>query len=203
MLYVGVFLISVATLLLEVLQTRILAFMLWPSLVYVVVTFAMLGFGMSGAALSIFPPMRWPRPRRTFGLFSLAFSVTAVLGVIMVGRFPIPALHFTEKMRYPIALVGYYFLLTVPYFFSGLCICSVFTVQTHRVNKLYFANLVGSGVGCVLLVVVISKLGGEGTLFLTAAIGLLAACAFAAGQSRGLVKAYAVLTAVSLVCGLL
>jgi len=50
-LFLGVFLISVSILAFELLQTRILSFIYWNHLVYITVTIALLGFGISGAFL--------------------------------------------------------------------------------------------------------------------------------------------------------
>src|SRR2546422_793730 len=54
-LYLGVFLISAATLLLELTLTRIFDVILWSNLAYLIVSSAIFGFGVGGIIL-----MRWP-----------------------------------------------------------------------------------------------------------------------------------------------
>jgi spermidine synthase len=168
-----------ATLLLEVLQTRILSFMLFPSLVFIVVSFAMLGFGVSGATLAVSPPTRWKNPRGALALLALGFSLSGVLGMVILGRFPLPAFQFMHDPANLVMLVAYYVVFTVPYYFSGLCLGVLFTLKSKRITTLYSVDLTGSGIGCLVLVWAIFPLGGEGTLVLAAALGIAASLAFA------------------------
>lgn len=196
--YVGVFLLTAGTLLLEVLQTRILSFMLFPSLVFIVVSFAMLGFGVSGATLAVSPPTRWRNPRGALALLSIGFAVSGVLGVIALGRFPLPAFQFMRDPMNLVLLVAYYVIFTIPYYFSGLCLGVLFTLQSKRITSLYCVDLTGSGIGCLVLVWAIFPLGGEGTLLLSAALGVAAAFAFA---MRGGKPAVAACAATAIACG--
>ncbi len=194
----GLFLISVSTLLLELLHTRLLSFMMLPSVVYIVITFSMLGFGLSGVALSIFPPSRLREPRRYFSFLALSFVVSAVAGIAILGRFPIEVYSLRSDPAQLALLVVYYLTFTLPYFFSGLCIASIFTTQVQHISRMYFVNLVGSAAGCLLLVFVISTLGGENTLLLAGVLGLTAAFAFAVPGHRGLMASSAVAAGVLL-----
>ena len=54
-IHAGIFLVSLAVLALEVLQTRLFSLMLWHHVTYFVVTITLLGFAASGTAMAIFP----------------------------------------------------------------------------------------------------------------------------------------------------
>lgn len=197
--FTGLFLLSLATLLLEVLHTRILSFMLFPSLVYIVVSFAMLGFGVSGAALSIYPPSRWGNPRERIALLAISFAVTAVVGVGILGQFPISAFSFMRHPENLLLLIAYYFIFTIPYYFVGQCFGGLFALYPRQITKLYFVNLVGSGLGCLLMVLLIRPFGGQGTLLIAALLALASAIAFSMGRSKRALGGSAALAVVCLI----
>ena len=105
-LYGGLFLISAGTLLLELLHTRLLSFMLFPSLVYIVVTFVMAVFVLATvnwlARLADVPKALLTPVILTFcvvGSYALAnrvFDVWVMLAFGLVG-------FALERMQIPLA----------------------------------------------------------------------------------------------------
>src|SRR5437879_11340506 len=77
--YVGIFLLSLATLLLELALTRVLSVALWYHFGFLIISTALLGFGASGVVLAL-----WPRLRervslvRALASLALAFVVATV-----------------------------------------------------------------------------------------------------------------------------
>jgi len=175
---IGLFLLSVAVLLLEIMQVRILAITLWPSLGYTAVTLAMLGFGIGGAFLAIFPvkPRFWNGPVLAF--FCLCFALATVGGLWFIGNHPISSFHVFEQPRQLALLFIFFSLLALPFLFASMAIGATFLAAPGRLGWFYAVNLVGSGLGCVLFAVVIRPLGGEGVAMLSATIGMAAAVAF-------------------------
>src|SRR5436309_16067563 len=74
--YLGIFLLSLATLLLELSLTRVLSVALWYHFGFLVISTALLGFGTSGVVLAL-----WRRLReavsldRALGMLALLFGV--------------------------------------------------------------------------------------------------------------------------------
>ncbi len=174
----GLFLLSVAALLLEIMQVRILAITLWPSLVYTAVTLAMLGFGIGGAFLAIFPvrPRFWSGP--VLGAFCLCFALAALGGLWFIGNHPIASFHVFENAGQMAMLLVFFSLLALPFLFASMAIGATFLAAPDRVGWFYAVNLVGSGLGCVLFACVIKPLGGEGVVLLSAVIAAAAAVVF-------------------------
>ena len=197
----GVFLVSLATLQLELLHTRLLSFSLWYSVVYAIITLALLGFGVSGAALASFPRLRKGPVKSKLTLFSLGFSVTMVLGLAILVRIPINCFMMSKLLL--VELFFFFLLLTLPYFFAGGIVALAFMSFNRETNKLYFANMAGSGVGCLTFVLTIGPLGGERSVFLVAALSALAGLAFSWQSTR--IRRIALLAAATLlaVSGLL
>ena len=61
-LYPGIFIISAATLLLELTLTRIFEVILWNNMAYMIVSSAIFGFGLGGVFI-----MLWPMPQARLG----------------------------------------------------------------------------------------------------------------------------------------
>jgi len=173
---VGVFLISAATLHLELLHTRLLSFSLWYSLVYAVITLALLGFGISGAVLASFPRLRDSASRSKLSLFSLGLCLSMVVGLAIAVRIPINCFAMSKLQQAKLSFL--FLLLTLPYCFAGGVVALAFTSFKGQTNKLYFANMTGSGVGCLAFVLTVGPLGGERSLFLVAVLAVVAGLAF-------------------------
>ena len=173
-LMLGIFLISVSTLAFELLQTRILSVIYWNHLVYITVTIALLGFGISGAFLSIFSRRILTKVKDNLVLFSLGYSFSLAICVALsakLGEFG-ANLHILTKL-----LISYHLLL-MPFFFSGLIIAASLTKFTGQINRLYFVNLAGSGLGCLLFIFAMEPLGASQLVFALAVIGVASALFF-------------------------
>jgi len=147
--YAGLFLISVSTLLLELMQMRILSIVVFPGLVYIVITFALLGFGISGALLAVSSALRKATYHPFLFKLCLLYSLSIFVGVFHAGRFP--AATFFHLLRQPVylfVLLANGILFAAPFIFVGLCLGRILMEPGARINALYCVNLVGSGVGC-------------------------------------------------------
>ncbi len=170
----ALFLVSLGSLALEILQMRIFAFSLWHHLAFLVVSIAILGFGAAGAVLSVLKPLQRADLGVSMAAASILFGLSALAGPFFLAGGTIDLfseLGWPELSR--IAL--YYLVFALPYFFAGWIVSLALTRETRFVGKLYFVNLLGSGLGCFLLFAVLEPFGAEGSLFLIAAFGGLAA----------------------------
>jgi len=66
----------------------------------------------------------------------------------------------------------------LPFFFAGLCIGLPLAAWPQRANALYAANLLGSAVGSLAVLVLVPLLGGIGAVISACLLGALAALAF-------------------------
>lgn len=183
-LYVGLFLISVATLLLEVALTRILSVVQWHHFAFMVISIAFLGFGASGTILSVFPDLL---KRNIHGLLTLLaglFSVTTVGSFALTNRIPFDQFTIIWDRVQVLYLAIYYLAMAIPFMVSGLCIALLLTRMAERVGRLYFFNLIGSGVGCLVVVFLFWILDGPRVIVFAALLGALAALAFSWGLPK-------------------
>src|SRR6266536_2667263 len=75
--YVGIFLFSLATLLLELALTRVLSVALWYHFGFLIISTALLGFGASGVVLALWRSLR-ERVSLDWALASLAFAFSVL-----------------------------------------------------------------------------------------------------------------------------
>jgi len=177
--YLGIFLLSLATLLLELSLTRVLSVALWYHFGFLVISTALLGFGTSGVVLAL-----WRRLReeisldRALATLALLFGLLTVLCFWLMQRIPFDPFSLFSDKRQLAFMPLYYIVISLPFFCSGLALALLFTRGGKRVNRLYAFDLVGAGIGCAALALIMPAFGGSGSVVFAAALGLLAAVIF-------------------------
>src|SRR2546428_5155694 len=99
--YVGIGLLSLATLLLELALTRVLSVALWYHFGFLVISTALLGFGVSGIVLALWQGLRERASLdRTLALLALLFGVLTVVGFWLMQRIPFdPFSLFADRQQ--------------------------------------------------------------------------------------------------------
>ncbi len=181
---IGLMAISMATLMLELTLVRVFDVIWYPNMAYMVITLAMFCFGLSGIYFSLRPLGHGRDPRPRLALLAAAFALFAVLILPALNVLPF---DFDIIYSAPIKGIVYFLLmylaLIVPFFLSGLVFTTVFSTYAGKVQRLYFWDLGGAALGCILLVPFLSPIGPGGILFLVGALGLVAAACFAPGRT--------------------
>ncbi len=187
--YAGLFLVTLATLMLEIGLTRIFSVTMWYHFAFVAISIAL--FGMTAGALVVhLLPRRFPTEatKRRLWQFALLFGVA--IAACFAVQLQIP---FTP--RYTIAgmasVVATCVLISLPFVCSGVVVCLALTRFPDRVNRLYAVDLLGAGLGCILLLLLFAFVDGPSLIVLVGATAALAAVLFAvdAGDRRGAVLA--------------
>ncbi len=176
--YAGVFLISAATLTLEIALTRIFSFALWYHFAFLSVSSALLGFGVSGVAASLSRRLREASLERVGATACALFGLSTVLALACISWIPLDPAGLGRAWLPSLALMLDFLVLTVPFFFSGLAIVTVISRLPGEASRIYCVDLVGGGVGCFLLLGLIRPLGGEGVVLFAGLVGIAAALCF-------------------------
>src|SRR5256714_13182129 len=185
--FAGLFLLSLATLLLELALTRVLSVALWYNFGFLIISTALLGFGASGVVLSLWPGLRERVSLdRALASLALAFGVTTVICFWLMQHIPFYPFSLLTDRRQMFFMPLYYIIISVPFFCSGLALALLFTRGARQINRLYAFDLFGAGLGCAALAVVMPAFGGSGSVVVAAAVGLLAAAVFAFHKARKL-----------------
>ncbi len=185
---------SLAILVTEVFYTRLFSVLFWHNTAFAILSFALLGIGVSGLAVYLLPgvftrerahgQMGWLTP-----VFALSLLASHVL-ILVLARLPTgPGQPFWISLG-SLTLVIVAALL--PFLLGGLILSVAFTHFTDQISRLYFWDLAGAAVGAALALPAISVLNGPPLVpVLGAAVCVVGtACAFAARQ-RGAAAASA------------
>ncbi len=182
----GIFIVSMASLLHEFTLTRILSVSLWYHFAFMIISVALLGIGVSGVVLSLFPKIMQKPIDKLLTVLAIIYGSSVILTFVISYYIPIdPFSLFTQKIQFVIIPV-YYVLMTVPFFFSGLIISVLLTKFSGDVQKLYFFDLVGAGVSVLAFTLLLPFAGGNGTIVFIAALGFLAAMVFSLRKNNTL-----------------
>lgn len=178
-LLVATSLIAAGMLTAEVALTRVLSVMYYSNYVFLVLSTALLGLGL-GAALGT-----WRAALRRYERLS-TYAAAAALAVTLLGV-------ITAHWGHPVPV---FVAATLPFIFAGLALSSIFSLRPAASFRLYWADLLGAGLGSFASVVLLDLLGGSGALLAGA---LLLASASLALRGGGTVAA---LSAAALVLNL-
>src|SRR5512138_1273948 len=154
---VELFLIALATILLEVSYTRIFSFKLVYFFTYVVIGLALLGVGTGGVLVALFRPHRRFGTDRVVAALSTTAAIVVAVGYVLVAVLPVnafdmirgqdgiaPATLLFEGAKLALASGA----LFLPFLCAGLVIAILLTLDPERAGLLYCADLSGAGVGC-------------------------------------------------------
>ena len=180
--YAGLFLVTLSTLMYEILLTRIFSVTMWYHFAFVAISVAL--FGMTVGALIVYlMPERFSQEKVNdrLILFSLLFSVSIALSFLTQLSMPfVPRWSLTGV--YSIGLL--YLVISVPFVFSGICVCLALTRFPRQVSRLYAADLVGSAVGAATLVWLLNMMDAPSAVIAVAALPSVAALWFAHAANR-------------------
>jgi len=152
LMVLGIFLMTLATLMDEILLTRIFSVTTWYHFAFGAISLAM--FGMTVGALRVYQnPDKYvvQTSRREMAASSFWFAVTAIVSEVLHLLVP-----FASQPALALLWIACsYCLFALPFYFSGVCVCLALTKFPRNVGMLYAADLLGAGMGCVAIVIVL------------------------------------------------
>ena len=171
----SVAIVSSAALANEVLLTRFFAVVHWHHFAYMMISLALLGFGASGTFIAL--ARRWLLDRfaRAFVANLLAFGVFAIVAPLVAASLPFRAEELLWNPWQPLWLAATYLVLAIPFFCAANAIGLALLAYQEQVGRVYAADLVGAGIGSLLILVLLYVVPPEQALQILAAAGFVAA----------------------------
>ncbi len=165
--YLEIFVICLAALLLEISYTRVVSFKLFYYYTYLIIGFALLGIGSGGVFVAILPQLARVPIERLLAICCLAGAVAVGVGYFIIALTPVMTRELWISGGVEFAkLLLICFALFMTFLFVGIMIASLFGRNPDFISKLYFADLLGAGVGCALVVFLMRALTPPGAVFL-------------------------------------
>ncbi|MGJ3239802.1 MAG: hypothetical protein ACFE0Q_13915 [Anaerolineae bacterium] len=158
--YLSLAVFSASSLALEVTLTRLLSTLYYPPFIFVVLSLAVLGIALGAAWVVIEPYLR---DEQRIPLWMMASSVGVLVQVI--------GLPYAATLDTPI-ITG--LLLTLPYVGIGVTLAALFSVLSEHSQALYAYDLIGAGVGAVLVIALLNALNPLNAMLALALVMVLA-----------------------------
>ena len=187
--YIGLFFVALATLMFEILLTRIFSVTMLYHFAFVALSVAM--FGMTAGALFVYlAPRLFPADRihHRLALAAVAFPIVIVLGFMTQLSIPF-RVHPSVVAIYAIVLT--YAVIATPFVVSGIAVCLALTGFPRAVSRLYAADLAGAALGCILLILVLDWSDGPTAVLWIAFLASIGGLAFAGAASSRRLRAIA------------
>ena len=177
-LYLGLSLAMFATLVLEILDTRLLSVLTWYHLSFLAVSLAMLGMAAGAVRVFLggdrFSPARAPAALPRYCAW-LAISIPAThLANLCI---PIPVLTEFSLMEITAVAVATS-VLAIPFVLSGVVVTMALTRTSGQVGRLYAADLGGAAFGCLAVIALLNWSDITSVAFAAGATAAMGAWAF-------------------------
>ena len=183
----GLWLTSLAILTLEIVLTRVFSALMWYHFAFMVISLALLGSGTAGVWLYLMS-RRFPveRTGERLALLATAFALSAVRAFLIYLRIPFEVEGVKGGLSWGdvgwLALI--YLVLATPFLLGGGTVALAISHFSQSVGQVYFFDLFGASLGCLVSVVALTALGGASAVLLVGVLGGLAAVAFSLGVGQ-------------------
>lgn len=191
---IRIFLVGLLCLMVELLQTRMLAFFLGSISNFLAIPVAL--FGLSVGSLLVHRDRTGDARRRIAVLQALVLPVVSAsfIGFFVVANAFFSAIHVSLENPYGDAarMLAYSGIFLPSYGIFGALLALSFDAGAHKLGRLYFFDLVGAAFGCILAPLVLTWAGLRVTI-LTVLFGALALLLVTPLPHRRIVRAAGVL----------
>jgi hypothetical protein len=189
-------LLSAAALGYEILLIRLFSIIQWHHFAYMIISLALLGYGVSGTFLSFTQQYLLQRYPLTLLLNLALFAVTTLPCFLLAQHIQFNPEAMLWNWREALRLVMVYLLLTLPFFFAANSIALTLSRYRSVITRIYAADLLGAGIGSLavlLLLYVLPPLPGLSILSAIAVACLVVAAVELRLPGRNWITAAAVL----------
>jgi len=174
----AIFLISSATLCLEISLTRYFSVSQHYHFAFWVVSIAFMGYGASGSFLTLFKSFSSVDRDTFLSYSSFIYSLTILLSFLLCNSVPFDFISISWDKNQIFFVFLYYFLLCVPFFFAGLTISFAVSRVPRLVNKIYFSDLFGAGAGTLIALFVFLLKEDRGVIIFCSFLALFSSFLF-------------------------
>ena len=174
----SIFILSASALAYEVLLIRLFSIIHWHHFAFMVISIALLGYGVSGSLITVFRRWLLDNYDRVFIANALLFGVSSIACFIVVQQLPFNTLEILWDSAQWQRLLLSYLLLTLPFFFVANAIALTIICFHQKIPLVYGTDLIGAGIGA-LMIMALLQIFLPDTLLRALAISGIAAGFFA------------------------
>lgn len=172
---ISIALISTTALAYEVLLMRLFSIVQWHHFAYMLISIALLGYGASGVLLAIIGDRIKAHLGTAFVSSIICFALTSSLCYWLAQSLPFNPLELLWDPQQALWLFAMYLVLALPFLFAATALgIGLITFRT-QITKLYAADLLGAGIGSIIVIVLLSLFLPQHALALLSSLGLVTA----------------------------
>lgn len=181
--YLSIFILSLTTLMYEVLLTRIFSVTMWYHYAFVAVSIAMFGMTVGALLVFFFPSFfKDSKTEEHLAKSSFLFSISIIFSFFTHLSIPFISNNLSLIGIFSIGLN--YIVISIPFIFSGIAISLLLSRYKDYVSKLYAFDLVGAGIGCFLLILIINNTDGPNAVLFCSVFAGITSIIFNFGQKN-------------------
>ncbi|MEN8206306.1 MAG: SAM-dependent methyltransferase [Pseudomonadota bacterium] len=172
--WLSIALVSATALAYEVLLMRLFSIVQWHHFAYMMISLALLGYGVSGAFLMLLQRPLLLHFSASYIINLVLFGISSVACFLLAQHIPFNAEEVLWDAWQTVWLLCNYLLLAVPFFFAANAIGLALIYYRDRLSRIYAADLVGAGLGSIgILLLLFAVLPAQALT----ALGLFGICA--------------------------
>lgn len=168
-------LISAAALAYEILLARLFAIIQWHHFAYMIISLALLGYGISGTFLSLFATQLKNHYNTAFITNIVLFGLTLLSCFLIVQHIPFNAEEILWDWHQLLWLSTMYLLLMLPFFFVANAIGLSMMVMSSNISRIYAADMIGAGIGSAIVIALLFYLMPDKILQVLSTVALTSA----------------------------
>jgi len=154
---------------------RLFSIIQWHHFAYMMISLALLGYGVSGAFLMLLQRQLLQRFAASYIANLALFGVSSVACFLLAQHIPFNAEEVLWDPQQSVWLLSTYLLLAVPFIFAANAIGLALVNYREHLSRIYAADLVGAGLGCIgILLLLFALLPGQ-ALTVLGLLGIVAA----------------------------
>src|SRR5919112_2376862 len=180
-LLVLLFVLSLSIILFELALTRIFSIVLWYDYAFMAISIAFFGLGIGSFMIHIqkdkFKTLKnkstTTNPQFTFSSkivqYAIAYGISVPVFIFLIGYIPSDTSY----------IYLFYLISSIPFFFAGAGMALVFLAMSQKINKLYFADLIGAALATLILDPMMQSFGaGSALLLISTVVVGVSACSY-------------------------
>lgn len=159
----------------EILLMRLFSIIQWHHYTYMIISLALLGYGLSGAVIAL--NQRWllARFERVFLANLCLFGLSAVGCFLLAQQIPFHAEEMLWDFRQTAWLFLAYILLSLPFFFAANAVALAMTRYQQLISRIYAYDMAGAGIGSLAIIGLLFIVNPLLALYILGSLALLVA----------------------------
>ena len=171
-------LISASALAYEILLMRLFSIIQWHHFAYMVISLALLGYGLSGTLISLFQTVQTKQEHSKFHiiypLLLFLFSLSCSVCFFVAQSIPFNPEAILWDSKQIVYLLSIFLLLSIPFLLAASAVCLVFIQYPRQIARVYSIDLLGAGFGSLAMIMVLFFIFPIAALLTISLSGLIA-----------------------------